>query len=124
MTSSLIPSPLPHSLGKVTPVRAADPGRMGSDVHTHAKLHRMPLTLKESHDVVSRAHNKAAALGIRVTVAVVDEGGLLITLGRMDGAPPLSPELPAWRAAELVLYRSRLGRSGSAYEPLRRIRLG
>src|SRR5438309_625783 len=93
MTSSLIPSPLPHSLGKVTPVRAADPGRMGSDVHTHAKLHRMPLTLKESHDVVSRAHERAAALGIKVTVAVVDEGGLLITLGRMDGAPPLSPQV-------------------------------
>jgi len=54
-----------------------------------------------------------------------------LTLARArprDGAvlptPPLSPELPAWRAAELVLYRSRLGRSGSAYEPLRRIKLG
>jgi 2'-5' RNA ligase len=38
-----------------------------------------------------------------------------------DFAPP--PELDAWRADELVLYRSRLGRAGSVYEPLRRIRL-
>ena len=45
------------------------------------------------------------------------DGAVLPTL-------PPSPELPAWRAAELVLYRSRLGRSGSAYEPLRRIKLG
>src|SRR5438309_8962725 len=110
MTSSLIPSPLPHSLGKGTPVRAADPGRMGSDVHTHAKLHRMPLTLKESHDVVSRAHERAAALGIKVTVAVVDEGGLLITLGRMDGAPPLSPQVAEAKAVgAAMLYRDGAG---------------
>jgi 2'-5' RNA ligase len=45
-----------------------------------------------------------------------------------DGAaaPPLAapPELPAWRATELVLFRSRLGRAGSVYEPLRTITLG
>jgi 2'-5' RNA ligase len=39
--------------------------------------------------------------------------------------PPLTPapQLPPWRAEELVLYRSHLGRSGSVYEPLRTIRL-
>jgi 2'-5' RNA ligase len=38
-----------------------------------------------------------------------------------DLAPP--PELDAWQADELILYRSHLGRAGSVYEPLRRIRL-
>jgi RNA 2',3'-cyclic 3'-phosphodiesterase len=33
-------------------------------------------------------------------------------------------ELPAWRADGLILYRSRLGRAGSVYEPLRRVSLG
>jgi 2'-5' RNA ligase len=53
-----------------------------------------------------------------------------LTLARArarDGAalPPLSPppELAKWRAAELILYRSHLGRAGSVYEPLRRVRL-
>jgi len=53
-----------------------------------------------------------------------------LTLARArarDGAPipdlAAPPELDAWRADELVLYRSRLGRAGSVYEPLRRIRL-
>ena len=53
-----------------------------------------------------------------------------LTLARArprDGAAlpvlPPPPELPAWRAEELVLYRSRLGRGGSVYEPLRRVRL-
>lgn len=53
-----------------------------------------------------------------------------LTLARArarDGAvlPPLPepPELRPWRADELILFRSHLGRSGSVYEPLRRIRL-
>jgi RNA 2',3'-cyclic 3'-phosphodiesterase len=53
-----------------------------------------------------------------------------LTLARArarDGAllPPLPdpPELPPWRAEELILYSSHLGRTGSVYEPLRRLRL-
>jgi 2'-5' RNA ligase len=36
---------------------------------------------------------------------------------------PAPPELPPWRAEELVLYSSHLGRPGAVYEPLRTIRL-
>ena len=36
---------------------------------------------------------------------------------------PAPPGLEGWRADELVLYRSRPGRGGSVYEPLRRVRL-
>ncbi len=53
-----------------------------------------------------------------------------LTLARArprEGAPlpplPGPPDLPGWRAGELVLYRSRLGRAGSVYEPLRTISL-
>ena len=49
-----------------------------------------------------------------------------LTLARArarDGAPlptlPTLPRLQPWRAGELVLYQSRLGRSGAVYEPLR-----
>ena len=49
-----------------------------------------------------------------------------LTLARArarDGGPvpALSepPELPPWRADELILYRSHLGRAGSVYEPVR-----
>lgn len=66
----------------------------------------MPLNLKEAHDVISRAHAKASELGIRVTGAVVDEGGFLIALSRMDGAPPLSPQLAEAKAlGAAMLYR-------------------
>jgi RNA 2',3'-cyclic 3'-phosphodiesterase len=36
---------------------------------------------------------------------------------------PDPPDLPSWRASELILYRSRPGRGGSVYEPLRRVSL-
>lgn len=53
-----------------------------------------------------------------------------LTLARVrarEGAllPPLAEpsRLDPWRADELVLYRSQLGRAGSVYEPLRSLRL-
>lgn len=53
-----------------------------------------------------------------------------LTLARArprDGAPlpelPPAPGLAPWRADELILYRSHLGRGGSVYEPLRRLTL-
>jgi 2'-5' RNA ligase len=33
------------------------------------------------------------------------------------------PELQSWHADELILYSSHMGRAGSVYEPLRRLRL-
>lgn len=41
----------------------------------------------------------------------------------LPALPSIPPRLPPWRAEELILYRSHLGRGGSVYEPLRRIRL-
>jgi glc operon protein GlcG len=70
----------------------------------------MPLTLQEAQEVIARAQAKATDSGIRVTVAVVDEGGLLIALARMDGAPPLSPQVAEAKAVgAAMLYRDGAG---------------
>ena len=66
----------------------------------------MPLTFAEAQKTIGGAHTKAQSLGIRVTVAVVDEGGFLIALGRMDGAPPISPQVAEAKAVgAAMLYR-------------------
>ena len=66
----------------------------------------MPVSLKEAHDIIARAQARATEVGIRVTVAVVDEGGLLIALARMDGAPPVSPQVAEAKAVgAAMLYR-------------------
>lgn len=64
----------------------------------------MPLSLNEANNVIEKAHAKAAQLGIKVTVAVVDEGGHLIALSRMDGAIPLSPQLAEAKAVGAAMF--------------------
>ena len=58
----------------------------------------MPLSLSDANKVIEKAHAWAAQIGVKVTVAIVDEGGLLVALGRMDGAVPLSPQLAEAKA--------------------------
>jgi 2'-5' RNA ligase len=87
---------------------------------------------------VSRGEQEMAELarlveGECVRVGLEPEGRRFsahLTLARArprDGAPAPSigapPDLPAWRATELILYRRRLGRGGSVYEPLSTISL-
>src|SRR6202165_3772007 len=64
----------------------------------------MPLSLTGANNVIDKAHAKAKDLGIKVTVAVVDEGGLLIALSRMDGALPLSPQLAEAKAVGAAMF--------------------
>jgi uncharacterized protein GlcG (DUF336 family) len=65
----------------------------------------MPLSLINVNKVIDRAHAKAKQLGIRVTVAIVDEGGLLIALSRMDGALPVSPQLAEAKAVGAAMFQ-------------------
>jgi glc operon protein GlcG len=64
----------------------------------------MPLTLEQSQTLIAAAQEKAVENGWNVTVAVVDEGGLLKALGRMDGAPPLSAQIAEAKAVGAALW--------------------
>ena len=64
----------------------------------------MPLTLEQSFKLIAAAHAHAASNELKVTVAVVDEGGLLKALGRMDGAPPLSAQIAEAKAVGAALW--------------------
>jgi glc operon protein GlcG len=80
----------------------------------------MPLNLHDANQVIARAEAKATELGIRVTVAIVDEGGLLIALARMDGAPPLSPQIAEAKAVGAAM----LNRDGAGLADLAKDRPG
>ncbi len=80
----------------------------------------MPLNLHEANELISRAHAKAAQLGIRITVAVVDEGGLLVALARMDGAAPLTPQIAEAKAVGAAM----LHRDGASLGDLAKDRPG
>src|SRR5918999_1950411 len=64
----------------------------------------MPLTLEQTQQLIAAAHDHARGAGLSVTVAVVDEGGLLKGLGRMDGAPPLSAQIAEAKAVGAAVW--------------------
>lgn len=64
----------------------------------------MPLSAEECRRLIDAAHARASQIGIRVTVAVVDEGGLLLALARMDGAPPMSAQIAEAKASGAALW--------------------
>lgn len=65
----------------------------------------MPLSITDANRVIEKAHAKATELGIRVSVAVVDEGGHIIALARMDGAVPLSPQVAEAKAVGAAMFQ-------------------
>lgn len=64
----------------------------------------MPCTQRQAESIIAEACAKARELGIKLTAAVVDEGGLLQTLSRMDGAPPLSAQIAEAKAVGAALW--------------------
>ena len=80
----------------------------------------MPLSLDDANHLICRAQAKATELGVRVTVAVVDEGGMLIALSRMDGAIPLSPQIAEAKAVGAAM----LNRDGAGLAELAKDRPG
>ncbi len=80
----------------------------------------MDLTLADAHKAVEEGLAKARQLGINVTVAVVDTGGHLVALSRMDGAPPLSPQVAEAKAVGAAM----LHRDGASLAELAKDRPG
>ena len=64
----------------------------------HNKEALMPVPIDQAMRMVQAAHAKAAELGIAVSAAVVDEGGRLIALGKMDKARPMSVDIATHKA--------------------------
>jgi uncharacterized protein GlcG (DUF336 family) len=64
----------------------------------------MPINQNAARTVVEAAQAHAREHGLRVTVAVTDEGGLLKALDRMDGAPPLSAQIAEAKAQGAAVW--------------------
>ncbi len=80
----------------------------------------MALNLRDAEGIIEGAHAKAAQLGVRVTVAVVNDAGILIALARMDGSHSLSPQIAESKAVGAAM----LHRDGGALADVYRDRPG
>jgi uncharacterized protein GlcG (DUF336 family) len=64
-----------------------------------------PLTLAESLRLQEICLDKARAMGIRVSVAVVDASGVQVCGAKMDGAAPLTPDIALGKAYAAAMFR-------------------
>ena len=64
------------------------------------------LTLKEARAAIERGVARAQALGFKVAVAVVDDGGHLVACDRMDGALWITPEIARAKANAAAAFQA------------------
>jgi glc operon protein GlcG len=75
---------------------------------------RQVLTLSDVKSIAAAAEAEANRNGWKVTIAVCDEGGHLLWLQRLDGAPPMSAVVAPEKARTCVLGR----RASKVYEDM------
>ncbi|MFM9889804.1 MAG: GlcG/HbpS family heme-binding protein [Rickettsiales bacterium] len=64
------------------------------------------LTAEDAADIVTACKAEAAANNWNVAIAVVDEGGYLMHLERVDGAPLQSPEIAQLKARTAAIAKA------------------
>lgn len=64
----------------------------------------MSIAQDATRTIIAAAQAYAREAGLRITVAVVDAGGLLMGLDRMDGAPPLSAQIAEAKAQGAAVW--------------------
>ncbi len=67
------------------------------------------LNLAGARRIIAGAEAKAAALGLKVNIAVVDDGGHMLSFARMDGARPASGYTATTKAVTAATFRQATG---------------
>jgi glc operon protein GlcG len=78
---------------------------------------RVQLNLGGAEMILGAARRKAAALRLKVNVAVVDDGGHLLAFARMDGARPASAYTALTKAVSAATFRQETGTLPPGGEP-------
>jgi uncharacterized protein GlcG (DUF336 family) len=58
----------------------------------------MSITLQQARDLIAIVQRRANAINKPVTTVVVDTGGFVVSIDRMDGARPLQPSIATAKA--------------------------
>lgn len=58
----------------------------------------MNITLEQARQLIDIARRRAAAINKPITVVIVDTGGFVVSIDRMDGARPLQPSIATAKA--------------------------
>jgi glc operon protein GlcG len=87
----------------------------GIDAHATIAMQQKPfLTLDDARRIATAAQAEATSHRWAVTIAVVDDGGHLLWLQRLDGAAPVSAQIAPAKARTAALGR----RESKVYEDM------
>ncbi len=78
---------------------------------------RVQLNLAGAEMIIAAAKKKAAAIGVNMNIAVVDDGGHLLAFARMDGARPASGYTALTKAVTGATFRQETGPRPATGEP-------
>ena len=78
---------------------------------------RVQLNLAGAELILAAAKRKAAATGLKLNLAVVDDGGHLLAFARMDGARPASGYTAITKAVTAATFRQETGPLPPKSEP-------
>ena len=78
---------------------------------------RIQLNLAGAEMIVAEAKKKAEELKLKVNIAVVDDGGHLLSFARMDGARPASGYTAITKAVTAATFRQETGPLPAKGEP-------
>jgi glc operon protein GlcG len=87
------------------------PARPAQDVRpgTLVRRDRIHLTLEGARVIIAAAARQAAAMNLKVNIAVVDDGGHLLSFDRMDDARPASGYTAITKATAAATFRQATG---------------
>lgn len=91
-------------------VLAADPAPL-------VTRNRVQLNLAGAETILAAAKAKAAAMNLKVNVAVVDDGGHLLAFARLDGARPASGYTAMTKAVTAATFRQETGPAPAKGDP-------
>src|SRR5688500_11612931 len=78
---------------------------------------RAELNLAGAETILEAAKKKAAAMGLKLNIAIVDDGGHLLLFARMDGARPASGYTALTKAVAAATFRQETGPLPAGGEP-------
>lgn len=70
---------------------------------------RVDLNLAGAEKILAAAREKATAAGLKMNIAIVDDGGHLLAFARMDGARPASAYTALTKAVTAATFRQESG---------------
>ena len=76
------------------------------------------ITLEQATTLIAKGEEEARAQGLKLAFAVVDQGGHLVALHRMDGAPWIAPEVAIGKAWTAAAYQSPSAAQGEKMKDL------